>query len=365
MSPAAVASSVPRSELSSQGCTTNVVAGVSFENLGADRVIGTVSSISGGTVNVHGAEVITRPGEIVSDAATTQIIEYLPDVPVVVDAATLVLVDGQPNTNATMQSISIGQQVDLNGQAVYDTTTGAITSVTTTGAVGGILRLVSTPAWGTVNAPAANNLLSLDLLRLDSFEPSLLTFTGTGSATGADSNPNAYLVNTNGIDASGLVAGQQTRVDGFVVPFGTASATGGDFTASAITPATQEPQTLIISFIDGGAVDDGVLSIDQTGMVLNLSSPNLGPLHVIQTGPFTLDLTNPLVNVHVVPAANGRFSVGDPADNTATGIFSYNTFLGAAEKLNSVGPLGKIVATGSYDGAGTFTATTVDFVSWN
>jgi hypothetical protein len=342
---------------------TNVVAGVSFENLGADRVIGTVSSISGNTVNVHGAEIITRPGEIVSDAATTQIIEYLPDLPVTLDSSTLVLVDGQPNTNATTQSISIGQTIDLNGQAVFNSA-GLVTGATVTGEVGGILRLISTPAWGTVNAAAANGQLSLDLVTLGDFSPSLLTFAGTGSATGADSNAAAYLVNTNGIDASGLTTAEQLRVDGFVVPFGTAGPTTGDFTAQAITPATSEEQTLTVSYINGGATDAFVTADATNGLVLNMSSANLGPTHVIQNGPFSIDLTNPLVNVTIVPAANAQFAVGDPADNTATGLFVFNTVTGLLGEMAKVGALGKVVATGTFDGNHTFTATRIDVVSW-
>jgi hypothetical protein len=345
---------------------TQVVAGISLENLAADRVIGTVSSRTATSLNVHGAEIVTRPGLISNDVATTQIIEYLPDLTVPIDGSTLVVVDGQPNTAATEQSISIGQQVDINGQAVdtngnYVYLTGlAVTKILATGAVGGIARLNSTPAWGTLNAAPQSGQLSLNLATLGGFEPSVLTFTGTGSATGGDANPAAYVVNTNGLGTSAVTAGGQARIDGFVTPFGSAPP---DFTATAITPAASTEQVLVVDYVNGGASAPFVTA-DTNGLVVNMSEANLGPTHVVYTGPFTTDLTNPRTNVTIVPTSTAQFVVGDPADNTSTGLLIFNTYSAFLTQLASSGPLGKIVAVGQYDGSHTFTASRIDLVTW-
>jgi hypothetical protein len=339
---------------------TQVIAGVSLENLAIDRVIGTVSSITGTTLNVHGAEIVTRPGQIVSDAATTQIIEYLSDVSVPFDSSTLVVVDGQPNTAANSQSISIGQEVTVIGQASTNSS-GVINSVNATGAFGGIVRLTSTPAWGTLNQAPQNGQLSLNLATLGEFEPSLLTFTGTGAKTagGADANATAYLVNTNGLDTSKVTTGTQARIDGIVTPYGSAPP---DFTATAITPISSAEQVLVVDYINGGGSSPFVTA-DANGLVVNMSNANLGPTHSVQTGPFSTDLTKPLTNVDIVPAANAQFVVGNPADNSTTGLLVFNTYSTFLTELASFAALEKIVAVGQYDGSHTFTATRIDIVT--
>jgi hypothetical protein len=95
-----------------------------------------------------------------------------------------------------------------------------------------------------------------------------------------------------------------------------------------------------------------------------MSNASLGPAHVIQTGPFVVDLTNPLVNVDIVPASGAQFAIGNPANNSTTGISVFNTFSGFLTQLSAAGALGKIVAVGQYDGSHTFTATRVDIVTW-
>jgi hypothetical protein len=348
---------------------TQVIAGISLENLAADRVIGTVSSISstsGTTLNIHGAEVVTRPGQIVSDAATTQIIEYFSDLPVSVDSSTLVIVDGQPNTTANVQSISIGQQVTVVGQATANTTTGVINAILANGVYGGIVRLNTTPAWGTLNQAPANGQLSLNLATLGGFEPSILTFTGTGSATGADANATAYVVNATGLDTSALATGTEVRADGIVTPFGSAGGTQPDFTATAITPTPASPteQLLVVDYI-GGGTSTPFVTADTNGLVVNMSNANLGPTHVVQTGPFSTDLTNPLTNVTIVPTSNAQFVYGDPADNSTTGLSVFNSYSAFLTQVSAAAALGKIVALGQYNATThTFSATRIDIVTW-
>jgi hypothetical protein len=347
---------------------SQVIAGTSFENLAADRVIGTVASRTATTLTLQGAELATRPGEIVSDAATTQIINYFQNFTVDISDSTVVAIDGQPNTNATIQNISIGQQVDLNGQAIPDATTGVFTSIDATNPeTGGVVRLTSTPVWGALNQAPANGQLSLTLVSLGQWEPSVFTFTGTGSATGADADPAAYLVdtNTNGINTSALAAGSVVRVDGNVTAYGAAPP---DFIATAVTPAGSTEQVLVVDYIAGGAPAPFSPAASASGLTVDLSNPELGPTHEVLTGPYTFDLTTVGANVTIVPTATAQFSIGDPADNTVTGLLFFNSFSGFLTQLSTSltgNTLEKIVAVGTYDQtSNTFSATRVNIVTW-
>jgi hypothetical protein len=350
---------------------TEVIAGTSLENLAADRVIGTVAERTPTSLLVHGAEIITRPGEIVSDVATTQLIEYVQDLTVPIDDSTLVVVDGQPNTTATTQSISIGQEVDINGQALdangvaIGTSGLPIATINATGELGGIVRLTSTAAWGTLNQAPQNGQLALDLTNLGGYEPGAYIFTGTGSATGADSNLADYRVTATGLDTGTLTTGSQVLVNGIVPPFGTAPP---DFTASAVTPASSTPQVLVIDYVNGGTtIDNGFLTADSNGLLVNMANANLGETHEILTGPFITVLTSPLPNIRIVPAASANFfAVGDPAINATIGIGVFNTYSGLLSALGGArhGAIEKIVAVGQFDGDQTFTATSINIVNW-
>ncbi|WP_369622444.1 hypothetical protein, partial [Pseudoalteromonas distincta] len=85
--------------------------------------------------------------------------------------------------------------------------------------------------WGTLTAAQAGSA-TVDVLSLGGVAPSALTFTGTGSASGADADPTAYAINTGSVDLSAQPAGSLFRFDGLVTPFGSAPP---DFTASTAT----------------------------------------------------------------------------------------------------------------------------------
>src|SRR5207249_280547 len=140
-------------------------------------------------------------------------------------------------------------------------------------------------------------------------EPAALTFTGTGSAGGADSNPAAYRINTGTIDVSAGIANTPWRFDGDVSPFGSASAATPDFVATAAIAGSSTEQVLEIDWTNGGA-SAPFLTATSSGLVVNIDNANLGTAHVIRTGPTTIDLKNPDVSPTIV------------ADGTLTGQFS-------------------------------------------
>jgi len=366
---------------------TEVIAGTGLESFAADRVIGTVTSRTASSINVHGALVVTRPGEVVNDVATTQEIVTVPDLPVPISSSTFVVVDGQPLTNANIQSISVGQQVDLQGQAICalpgggteacatlaaDTgsTTGVVASVDATL---GFVRLTPTTAWGSLLSVQPSGTAAVNLISLGGFEPSVFTFTGTGSAAGEDANPTNYVLGTGSLDLAAIAPGTVLQVSGLVTPFGSAPP---DFTASGIiqSSATQPSaveQVLEINWAGNGSANPFLATPSAAGLQMNIAA-DVGSVHEVRTGPLTVDLTNPAVNVLIVPdtTKTDQLTIGNPATNSTSALFTFNEFGSFVTKLNSYfgagskTTLAKIVAVGQYNATtGTFTAYRIDIVT--
>src|SRR5262249_5691969 len=150
---------------------TQVYAGLAVENLATSRVTGTVASRSGNTLNIHGAELLTRDLTLVGGVQ----VSFSNNISVTVGAQTGVSLDGQPEiANPSTQLISVGQHVNIEG-------TAQITNNSFSGidATAGLVRLPPTTAWGTLNAGAQAGSATIDLISLGGYQPEALTFTGT------------------------------------------------------------------------------------------------------------------------------------------------------------------------------------------
>lgn len=343
---------------------TQVYAGIAVENLLADRVTGTVSSRSGNTLHIHGAEVEAR--DFSGATASGTIVQFLDDLPLTVGSATVVSVDGQPGpTNTSIQSISVGQQVDVEGLVQTNT---AGTTVVSVDATQGLIRLVPTTAWGTLNAAAQASNATINLLTLGGYPPGALAFTGTGSLTGADANPTAYAVNTGTIDLSQAAANSLVRFDGYVTPFGGAPP---DFIATTATPASASDQVLVVQWASGGIVApfpsatlSGGLTVDTADAIT--ATVQTGPVYA-QSAANTIDLKNPLVTPKIIPdpSLTNQLTIGSPT--STAGLTGYNDFSAYLSQvttvLNGSTKLQTLVAVGKWDAAsGTFTAYRIDML---
>jgi hypothetical protein len=348
---------------------TEVYAGISVENLAADRVTGTVTSRSGNTLNIHGAEVETR--DFSGTVTIGTVVSYIPDLPVTVDSTTIVSVDRHPELqNLSIQNISIGQQVDLEGVALDSTGAQTTVNVASVRAIGGLVRLIPTAAWGVLKTAQAGSATA-SLISLGGYGPQSFTYTGTGSPTGADADPNSYAINTGTIDLTAQAATTPlVRFDGRVTPFGAAPP---DFAADAATLGSATEQVLTVEWVNGGTASPFVTA-DSTGLVVNMSDANLGTSHTVQMGPLyiastasTTDLTNPKVNPKIVvdTTVNGAFAIGNPS--STTGLSSFNSYASYLTQvttvLNGTNKIQKLVAVGKYDKTtGTFTAHRIDMI---
>jgi hypothetical protein len=331
---------------------TEVYAGVAIENLLATRVTGTVVSRTGNTLHLHNAELVSTNGT----TATGVLVNFLNDLVVTVSDTTVVSVDQQPQVTSSLPLISVGQQLDLEGQVKTDTA-GNITSVDASGA---LVRLAPTTAWGNLKS-ATPGSATVNLVALGGAQPGVnITFTGTGLTTDAD--PNNYSINTGTVDLSSMTANAPLfRFDGIVTPFGSAPP---DFTASTVTQGSLTEQVLIMDWVSPGTTAP-FLSAGSSGLVVNIGNASLGTSHVIQTGPTSIDLKSLNMSPTIVPdpSITGQFSIGNPASTTGISVFhtfaSYLTQLNAV--LNGTNTVLKLVAVGHWDGA-TFTAYRIDIV---
>ena len=327
---------------------TSVYAGASLESPLQDHITGVISKRSGDTLTLRGAALLGRLG-------TTN---YANSATVTVGTGTLLGQDGVNVSGLGLQSISVGQQVDISGQGAVDTS-GNVTLDATQGQV----RLGSTRLWGTLSS-ATPSTATLDLLSIGDFGPAGFTFTGTGAA-GQDANPAAYVLNTGTLDQSATAAGTLLQVDGFVTPFGTAPP---DFDASAIATGASTPQQLVVEWANGGSAAPFTTS-GSGGLVVNLGDANLGTVHEILTGPMSLDLkdttvvpASPLITT--VGADQSKLVLAVGKASLTTGVSVFNSIDGFASALsttfNGSTKIYRLVATGQYNAAAnTFVATRI------
>ena len=323
---------------------TEVYAGSSLETPLADFLTGTVSAVSGNTVTVYGGSYVTRVGAP----------GYIPSTAVTVGPSTLVNQDGvAANTGLSTQAISVGQRITVGGQSSTDANNNLLLDATQ-----GLVRLQPTRLWGTLNS-AVPGSLSLNLLSINDYEPSVFSFTGTGTDAANDAVPASYAINTGAIDASATAPGTLLATAGFVTPFGSAPP---DFTASSVTPGTSTAQILVVEWENGGAASP-FSSLSSSGLVVDLTNANLSStIRYIATGPVKTDLTT-------LPASpTVLFATGAPllklALGNTTAIDVYNGASAFATKLsstlNGTNLVYRLVCVGQYDApTNTFTASEV------
>lgn len=343
-----------------------IIIGTSLESQGlSDHIVGVVGARSGNTLTVLGADYLYSTGGPNGICEVSYPIigqtYFLSTAQVDIGAQTFVSRDGY-NVPETLQSISVGQSVDISGTTTECGTVGTITLDATEGAV----RLASTRLWGTLNS-ASPNPLTLDLLTLGNLDNNAFNFTGT--ATGGGSVPiDNYTVNpgTSTVPTSALDT--LLAIDGIVNPFGSAPPA---FTATAITLGAATQQVLQVQWQNGGS-NHPFSTVDPTGLIVNLHDPNISTLHAIYTGPQGLDLSSlpssPLITTVGAPAGQQLvLSFGNNSLTAGVSVFNNATTFAPAllTALDGTNFVGSLVAVGHYNSASnTFVATRIS-VSFN
>ncbi|MBV8910464.1 MAG: hypothetical protein JOZ89_06860, partial [Gammaproteobacteria bacterium] len=339
---------------------TAVYGGTSLENPVAEFVSGTVSSRSGSTLNLRGVTYFPPPvlanPPIVNGAAVTT--AFYANVPVTLGSSTVVSENGVATGGLSPDSISVGQEITVSGQATVNTSTGEPQSID---ASAGQVQLLSTPLWGTLNSASAGTAF-LDLLALGDFAPSTFDFAGTGTTSANDATPANYQVATGAVDVSAIPAATPPlfEMNGLVTPFGSAPP---DFSATSIAPASATLQQLVIEWSNAAAATTPFSSFDSTGLVVDLANTALSPtVRYIRTGPDITPLpASPAFKI-TTAGANLVLAVGSAA--LSSGVSVFNTAAGFAgglhTALNGTNRVFRLVAYGQYDsGTNSFIASRI------
>jgi hypothetical protein len=325
---------------------TAIYAGTSLESLLTDSVTGIVSARSGNTLTLHGASYLSR----------LSVRQFFNNLTVNIGPLTVVSEDGVAASGLGPQSISIGQEITALGQGVYDATGLILQSFDATGSqLPGQLRLAQTPIWGTLNT-ATTGSLSLNLVTLGDFEPSALTFAGTGTSSANDAVPTSYAVDTGTINASATPAGTLLEASGIVSAFGAAPP---DFTATAVTLGSAVTQELVVEWDSGGAANP-FLRLSSSGLVLDLANTHLGTIHYIATGPTQADITK-LPASPTIAFGSGALTLAYGGKGSISVFNSASAFATAlAGALVGTNAVYRLVCVGQYSAAtNIFTATKV------
>ncbi len=322
---------------------TAVYAGTSVISQGNEALRGVVTSRSGNTLTLQGAEYVCQVGICFSNAAYT----YYPTMTVAIGSGTVVSEDGVAASGLTPQSVSVGQRITALGVGTLNSA-GALTSFN---ASPGQVRLQSTDLWGTLGSGAVGSA-TVNLLELGNYAPSAFNFSGTGLTASSDANPASYTVNTGSYDASTISANTLLNATGIVTPFGSAPP---DFTASTVANMSSGPSTLIVEWTSGTTAP--FTSQGSSGVVVDLGNSSITSA-IMRTGPQTVQLSSLASSPTIVAgcssgtcSGNSEYAVG----NATSGINVYNSpssFLsGLASAVNGTNKVFKLVASGSYDAA--------------
>ena len=348
--PAGSSSSITPSLTATQVYAGTVVANGQFEH-----VRGIVSAVSGNTLTVLGATYLYYQGYC---STGNLCYTYYPTATVDLGSSTVVTEDGvipASGTSFSNQSISVGSQIDAVGLGSTNSS-----NALTLNATSGLVRLQSTPIWGTLDSGTSSSAtLNLYALGTTGFAAGSFNFAGTNSTAAS------YVVNTSALgtagDESATPAGTVLRVDGIPASFGAAPP---DFNATAVTPGTSAPADLIVEW-SGSGTKSPFTSQDSTSLVLNLAGSDLAE---VVTGPQSdcastaTAACTPLTGTPAITISGAnQFAIG----NATNGVSVFGTSSAFATDLSSAlngsTAVYRIVAVGSYDSASnTFTATRLD-----
>jgi hypothetical protein len=329
---------------------TQVYAGTVVSNGEYEHVRGVVSAINGDTLTVIGATYLYYEGYCESNLCYT----YYPTGTITVGSSTIVTEDnvGVPASSLSIGSISVGSQIDAIGIGSTSST-----NALTLDATSGLVRLQSTPVWGTLDSGASGSA-TLDLISMGNtdFAAGSFNFAKTGTSSANDATAANYAVDTasatTGADQSATAAGSLLRLDGFPTPAGTAPP---DFTATDVISGGTAPADLVVQWGKGAGTTDPFTSYDTGSLALNLANADVAQVLV---GPATLGLTGtPAITI----SGATQFAIG----NSTNGVSMYSTssaFVSAlGTSLNGSTSVFRVVAVGLYDGStNTFTASRLE-----
>jgi hypothetical protein len=326
-----------------------VYAGSSVPGAGYDVLVGTVIARNGNELTVRGGTIVRNDATSTSDADNRASFNR-GDTKVVIGPNTTVLKDGSGAVNVGAQAISVGQLINAFGTATQSS------GVTTIDATQGRVRMHHSHLLGTVVNAAPQNVI-VNVASINGRQASIFDFAGTGQSSALDADPANYEVQTGALSVAQLLNGRAVRVFGFVTPFGTAPP---DFEARTLVSYAQLRSELAIGWGSNGTTAP-FSSINNNGIVLDLSNTAIGARHHLHTGPLLVDLLSLSSSPTITAPTSGRmmFVIALPG-----GIQHYSNFAeftaALTTTLNGVNHMVGFTAGGEFNGnSNTLTANIV------
>lgn len=308
-----------------QYMASHVVAGSSLPWGEKDIVTGNVIARDGNTATIRGATLVRASGAVI----------FRNNVDVILADATKVTQVGSGEVSA--DAISVGQRLSVYGDISVESEEYTLLDATDGGA-----RLHITSLCGTV---VSLEPLTVNLQAINGRPSSVYDFTGTGSATANDSNPDFYEINTENLSLSGVSIGDPVRIRGFAQPFGQAPE---DFDATTIIDVSSVVSRVMIRWDQPGA--DTSLTISDDELTVDTESEELGLIHHIRRAGINTDIALAGETMTIVPRTEktGLFVIKLPHKTLVFYRYdNYETALQAA--IDSSLTIKQIRAAGRYD----------------
>src|SRR5690606_21223223 len=210
----------------------------------------------------------------------------------------------------------------------------------------GRVRLLPTRLHGTVGDVGPGRL-ELALRATDRLPVALFDFTGTGSAPALDADPAESEAATGTLELSGTEVGEAASVIGFVTAFGAAPP---DFEGRTVIDHGELRARLGIGWGPDGTTAP-FLSLEPTGLVLDLGNPDIGARHHLTVGARVIDLLDLSTPPTIAPHP-GRASFGIAAPGHVELFADFGQFVTElASRLGAGDRAAGLTAVGIYDAA--------------
>ncbi len=236
------------------------------------------------------------------------------------------------DANVSLVDISVGQRVELLGDLASNMTMAPER-----------IRLLLSGAAGT--AVSLNSAeVTLDLSSLSGRPVADYDFSGTGSISVNDADPNLYQVDATGLSLSGMNVGNPLRVRGFVAPFGSAPA---DFDATKVIDLSQVDAQLVLKW---RPAESGVITqIETSQLVFDLSGVDRAQ---VRRHDYVVKLTTAQTPTIAAPSnGSGLYALQKRGQGTRV-YRSFDAFVAAlTRELTAANKVSKVMAKGRYNDA--------------
>ncbi|WP_323845756.1 hypothetical protein [Microbulbifer magnicolonia] len=298
------------------------------------------SSVPGDTLDTLKGHVLAREGPLLRIIGarllrTDGSVDFFDRFDLLLAQNTFVSVPRFPLRQETVQGISVGQRIAALGH--WDEERPQLDLGE------GRVRLLPTVLDSFLNARVEDEML-VTALEFGGRDALLFDYTDTGTEEALDADPDNYQVDISDLIVEPLAVGTPLRFRGYVTPFGSAPP---DFDAISIEDFSLGGAQFLVSFLGDGS-DIPFLTLDATGLSVNLAQELLGFDHYIRRGAVIDDLLSLFTVPRLLPVEEGGlFAIAD--DGIVYMYSDFGDFATDLDRLLAAGALVKrVYAEGGY-----------------